>query len=110
MSVASATPPPAPKSGSTISLTFITGSADLPGLAADQLKQLAGRRGNGVIVVTGYGEATSDAPDAQAAALTLGLSRAQAMAKALASDGVPASAVQVDAEATGRGGSARLIQ
>ena len=110
--VASAAPPPAraPAAASAISLTFVTGSADLPALAADQLKQLAGRRGNGVIAVTGYGDAASDDPDAQAAALTLGLSRAKAMAAALAADGVPASAVQMDAEAIGRGGSARLVQ
>ena len=79
-------------------------------MAADQLKQLAGRRGNGIIAVTGYGDAASNDPDAQAAALTLGLSRAKAMAAALAADGVPASAVQMDAEAIGRGGTARLVQ
>lgn len=110
--VASASPPP-PKvaaPASAISLTFIAGSADLPALAADQLKQLAGRRGNGIIAVTGYGDAASNDPDAQAAALTLGLSRAKAMAAALTADGVPASAVQMDAEAIGRGGTARLVQ
>ena len=115
MTVATATPPPetGPKPANpanTISVTFVTGSADLPALAADQLKQLAARRGNGVIAVTGYGDAASNEPDAQSSALTLGLSRAQAMAKALAADGVPASAVQVDAEASGRGGMARLVQ
>jgi len=110
--VASATPPPAkvPVPASAISLTFIAGSADLPALAAGQLKQLAGRRGNGIIAVTGYGDAASNDPDAQAAALTLGLSRAKAMAAALTADGVPASAVQMDAEAIGRGGTARLVQ
>jgi outer membrane protein OmpA-like peptidoglycan-associated protein len=108
--VASATPSPrTPTASTTISLTFVTGSADLPSLAADQLKQLAARRGNGVIAVTGYGDAASNAPDAQAAALTLGLSRAKAMASALSAAGVPASAVQVDAEAIGRGGTARLV-
>jgi outer membrane protein OmpA-like peptidoglycan-associated protein len=97
-------------SASAISLTFVAGSADLPALAADQLKQLVGRRGNGIIAVTGYGDAASNDPDAQAAALTLGLSRAKAMAAALTADGVPASAVQMDAEAIGRGGTARLVQ
>lgn len=82
----------------------------MPSLAADQLKQLAARRGDGVIAVTGYGDAASNDPDAQAAALTLGLSRANAMAAALAADGVPATSVQVDAEAIGRGGTARLVQ
>jgi len=112
ITVASAapSPPKATAAASTISLTFIGGSADLPALAADQLKQLASRRGNGMIAVTGYGDAASNDPDAQAAALTLGLSRAKAMAAALTAAGVPASAVQMDAEAIGRGGSARLVQ
>jgi outer membrane protein OmpA-like peptidoglycan-associated protein len=91
-------------------VTFVNGSAELPSFAADTLKQLAGRRGNGVIAVTGYGDAASDDPDAQSAALALGLSRAKAMATALTRAGVPASAVQVDAEAIGRGGTARLVQ
>jgi outer membrane protein OmpA-like peptidoglycan-associated protein len=113
MTVASATPPPpagAPSAANSVALTFVTGSAQLPQLAADALKQLAARRGNGVIAVVGYGDATSNDPDAQAAALTLGLSRAKAMAAALTAAGVPASAVQVDAEAIGRGGMARLVQ
>jgi len=102
--------PPSATSPNAVSVTFITGSADLPGFAATTLKQLAGRRGSGIIAVTGYGEAASNDPDAQSAALALGLSRAKAMAAALTSAGVPASAVQVDAEAIGRGGTARLVQ
>ena len=74
------------------------------------MKTLAAQRGNGIIAVTGYGDADSNDPDAQSAALKLGLSRAQAMAAALASAGVPRSAVQVDAEAIGRGGAARLVK
>lgn len=91
-------------------MTFITGSAELQSLATDTLKQIAARRGNGVIAVTGYGDATSADPAAQSAALTLGLSRARAMAAALAADGVPASAIQVNAQAIGRGGTARLVR
>jgi outer membrane protein OmpA-like peptidoglycan-associated protein len=93
-----------------VSVTFVAGSATVPASAADTLKQLAARRGNGVIAVTGYGEATGNDPDRQSAALALALSRAQAMAATLASAGVPASAVQVDAAAIGRGGSARLVK
>ncbi len=91
-------------------MTFVTGSAALPASAADTLKQLAGRRGGGIIAVTGFGDAASNDPDAQSAALALGLSRAKAMAAALTAAGVPASAVQVDAAAFGRGGTARLVQ
>jgi outer membrane protein OmpA-like peptidoglycan-associated protein len=91
-------------------VTFVTGSTALPASAADSLKQLAAKRGSGIIAVTGGGDATANDPDAQSAALTLGLSRAQAMAAVLTSAGVPSSAVQVDAAASGRGGTARLVQ
>jgi outer membrane protein OmpA-like peptidoglycan-associated protein len=94
----------------TVNVTFADGAATLPRPAADTLKQLAERRGAGTIVVTGFGDAAANDPDAQSAALTLGLSRAQAMAAALVAAGVPGSAVQVGAEATGRGGTARLVQ
>jgi outer membrane protein OmpA-like peptidoglycan-associated protein len=108
--VATAAPAPPPNPANSVSVTFVTGSADLPSTGATTLKQLAARRGNGVIAVTGYGDAASNDPNAQSAALTLGLSRAQAMAAALTQAGVPASAVQVDAAAIGRGGTARLVQ
>lgn len=110
VAVASASPAPAPNPANSVSVTFITGSAELPSFGSASLKQLAARRGNAIIAVTGYGDATSDDPDAQSAALALGLSRAQAMAAALTSAGVPASAVAVDAQAIGRGGTARLVQ
>jgi outer membrane protein OmpA-like peptidoglycan-associated protein len=106
-------PPASPPSANTaniVSVTFVDGSADLPSTAASTLKALAARRGTGIIAVTGYGDAASNDPDAQSTALKLGLSRAQAMAAALTSAGVPGSAVQVDAEAIGRGGAARLVQ
>jgi len=103
-------PPSPPSPANTVSVTFVTGSAELPAVGTDTLKQLAGRRGSGIIAVTGFGDAASNEPDAQSAALALGLSRAKAMAAALAAAGVPASAVQVDAAAIGRGGTARLVQ
>jgi outer membrane protein OmpA-like peptidoglycan-associated protein len=102
--------PPAANAANTVNVTFVGGSAELPPTAASTLKALASRRGSGIIAVTGYGDASSNDPDAQTAALTLGLSRAQAMAAALTSAGVPRSAVQVDAEAIGRGGAARLVK
>jgi outer membrane protein OmpA-like peptidoglycan-associated protein len=107
---AASAPPPTADATNTVSVTFVGDSSELPATAANTLKQLAARRGNGIIAVTGYGDAASSDPAAQSAALTLGLSRAQAMAAALASAGVPRSAVQVDAEAIGRGGAARLVK
>jgi len=91
-------------------VTFVTGSAALPADATANLKQFAAKRGNGIIAVTGYGDATASDPDAQSAALALGLTRAKAVAAALTSAGVPSSAVQVDATAIGRGATARLVQ
>ena len=109
--VASASPAqPSAAPGNIVSLVFITGSADLQQSAADKLRQLASRRGNGLIAVTGFGEAASNDPAAQSAALTLALSRAKAMAAVLTSAGVPPTAVQVDAQAAGQGGTARLVQ
>jgi outer membrane protein OmpA-like peptidoglycan-associated protein len=102
--------PPQTNAASAVNVTFVNGSAALTPTATDTLKQLATRRGTGMIAVTGYGDAASNNPDAQSAALALGLSRAQAMAAALTAAGVPASAVQVDAAAIGRGATARLVQ
>jgi len=102
--------PPAGVAAPALSVSFEAGSATLPSAAADSLRQLAARRGSAMIAVTGYGDAASNDPTAQSIALTLGLSRAQAMAAALAKAGVPPAAVQVDAAAIGRGGAARLVQ
>jgi len=110
--VASASPPvtPAPQPSNAIAVEFVPGSAALPPGAADVLKGVAARRGKAVIAVTGYGDATSSDPDVQSAALSLGLSRAEAVESALTGDGVPAAAMRVGAEASGRGASVRLVQ
>ena len=109
--VASATPGGEPvSSGNTIAVVFANGISDLPPSSAAPLRALAGRRGNALIAVTGYGDAADPNPDTQAAALKLGLARAQTIANTLVADGVPASAVQIDAQAMGRGGTARLVQ
>jgi len=111
MAVASATPGAEPvSSGDTVAVIFADGSSQLPPSANAPLRALVGRRGNALIAVTGYGDAPDPSPDAQAAALKLGLARAQTIATVLASAGVPASAVQLDAQAMGRGGTARLVK
>jgi outer membrane protein OmpA-like peptidoglycan-associated protein len=112
VTVASAAPPlaPAPQARNAVSVEFVTGSASLPPGAADVLKGVVAQRGSAVIAVTGYGDATSSDPDAQIAALSLALSRAQAVANVLTGDGVPAANVRVGAEAAGRGASVRLVQ
>jgi outer membrane protein OmpA-like peptidoglycan-associated protein len=103
-------PPPATLAGDAVTVPFPNGSALLPPSASAPLRQLAAKRGSGRIAVVGFGEADAATPAAQSTALTLGLARAQAMAAVLTSSGVPAGAVQIDAQAIGHGGSARLVQ
>jgi len=93
-----------------VSIAFGPGSSVLPRTATPALRQLAAKRGTAAIAVTGFGDATSREPAAQSAALSLGLARAQAIANALIGAGVPANIIRVDAEASGRGGSARLVE
>jgi outer membrane protein OmpA-like peptidoglycan-associated protein len=89
---------------------FVSGSAALSPTAAQEVKAFAAKRGAGVIAVTGHGDAASSDPAAQTAAVSLGLSRAQAVANALTAAGVPAASVRINAEAAGRGASLRLLQ
>jgi outer membrane protein OmpA-like peptidoglycan-associated protein len=96
--------------GDAVTVPFADGSALLPASATAPLKQLAAKRGAATISVVGYGEASGATADAQSTALTLGLARAQAMAAVLTASGVPAGSVQIDAQAIGHGGSARLIR
>ncbi len=119
--VAPAPPPTAPKPaaaapaepkqvGATVPIGFEPGSAVLPDVSKDALRQLAKRRQKAVVLVTGFGEAVSPDPAAQSGALTLALSRGQAMAAALTAAGVPGYSIRVDGEASGRGGAARLVE
>ena len=109
--MASLTPSSEPVSaGNIVAVIFASGVASMPPSADALLRGLAGKRGNALIAVTGYGDAADANPDTQAAALKLGLARAQAIASALVADGVPATAVQIDAQAMGRGGTARLVK
>jgi outer membrane protein OmpA-like peptidoglycan-associated protein len=94
----------------SVTLAFVPGSASLSPPDQQALKQLASRRGNKIIEALGRGEATSAMPAAQETAITLGFSRAQAIAKALQADGVPEGAIQVMSLAGGRGGAAKLVE
>jgi outer membrane protein OmpA-like peptidoglycan-associated protein len=102
--------PPATPGISSASIVFVEGSTVLSPPAADEVKSFAASRGKGIIVVTGYGDSAASDPSAQSAALSIGLARANAIADALKADGVPADAVRVNAEASGRGASLRLLQ
>ena len=103
-------PAPPPLPAGAVSVDFAPGSAALSSDAGAVLKPLVAKRGAAAIAVTGHGDAAASDPDAQAAALALGLARAKAVASALAAQGVPADAVQVGAQAAGRGATLRLLQ
>ena len=62
---------------------------------------MAADRGDRGIAITGYGGATSSDPVAQSDALSLGLSRAQALATALVAQGVPYAMLRLNAEVCG---------
>jgi outer membrane protein OmpA-like peptidoglycan-associated protein len=102
-------PMPSPATGPSATIVFLERASNLSQPATDEVKAFAAKRGNGTIVVTGYGDSTSSDPDAQSAALTLGLSRAQSIVDALKAAGVPGTAVRVSAEASGRGASLHLL-
>ncbi|HEY0185226.1 MAG TPA: OmpA family protein [Rhodopila sp.] len=103
-------PMPVPSTGTSATIVFVDQASNLSQPAADEVKAFATKRGNGTISVTGYGDSTSNDPDAQSAALNLGLSRAQSIVDALKAAGVPGNAIRVSAEASGHGASLRLLQ
>jgi len=108
-------PPPAPVApvfapGAPVALAFAPGSADLSEGAAAALRALAGTRGGRDIRVIGYGESASTDAASQASSLPLAFARARAIMVALGQGGVPPAALQISAEATGRGGFARIAE
>ncbi len=108
---ATATPPPEkPRADGDFAIDFSAHSAALTEAALDRVKTLATGHGNRGIAVTGYGDAAISDPLGQASALDLALSRAQALATALAAQGVPSREVRVAAEAAGRGARLRLLR
>lgn len=108
-SEAASKPEAAKPAMSPVAVAFEPGSATLPASQLPALKAVAAHRGTASLAVIGYGEARTNDPEAQSAALALGLSRAQAIAAALAAAGVPATALQVDAQASGRGGAVHAL-
>ena len=96
--------------GAPVALAFPPGTAILPDGAAATLRQLAATRAGRDIRVVGHGESTGTDAASQATVLPLAFARARSMAAALAQAGVPPSALRVTAEATGRGGVARIAE
>ena len=115
-----APPPVAPKVASgpaklaanqaaPLAIAFPPTSAVLPDTEKAALTALAKRRAGHGILVIGYGEAETDTPEAQQAALRLALERARAVSVALGALGVPPNAIRMDAQPSGRGAAARLL-
>jgi hypothetical protein len=106
-------PPPVPAglpdSPGAMSILFPTGLADLPPSQVETIKLMAGKRGHQTIEVTGGGEAKSDSPDGQAAAIDLALKRAHAVAGGLEAQHVPPASIRLAAYAFGRGATIRLL-
>ena len=96
--------------GAPVALAFPPGTAILPDGAAATLRQLAATRAGRDIRVVGHGESPGTDAASQAAVLPLAFARARSMAAALAQAGVPPSALRITAEATGRGGVARIAE
>ncbi|MGI4954589.1 MAG: hypothetical protein ACRYGM_22515 [Janthinobacterium lividum] len=102
---APATPKPLPQAV----VAFALGSAALPDSADPALRALAGLRAGGGMIVQAGGDAANAGPERQAAAVPLGLARARAIQAALVADGVPATAIRIEAAGLGRTGVARLL-
>jgi len=88
---------------------FADGSAILTASQNETLDDIKGRRGNKVIDIIGLGEAASDTPLGQEAAIDLALRRARAIAAAFAARHVPQTAMRISARPYGRGALVRLL-
>jgi outer membrane protein OmpA-like peptidoglycan-associated protein len=104
------TPMPHPAGGTSATIVFPDRASDLSQPATDEVKAFAAKRGKATISIVGYGDSASSDPDAQSAAVNLGLSRAQSILDVLKAAGVPGTAIRVSAEASGRGASLQLLQ
>jgi len=101
-------PAPVPSAFLGNTVLFATGSAVLDPSQTETVKGAAAKRGKGHIDVEGHGDALADSPEAQLAAIDLGLKRAQAVAEALEKQHVPAEAIRLSATPFGRGASLRV--
>jgi outer membrane protein OmpA-like peptidoglycan-associated protein len=99
-----------PAAATPLAIGFPPNSAVLAPPDEAALKNLASMRGAHSVEVVGFGDATDATPQVQAEAVDLALARARAIVAALNAAGVPPTAIRMSAQATGRGGAAKLIQ
>ena len=90
-------------------LRFEPGSDVMLASSRKALVHAVGARGPRRLRVSGYGDAASDAPADQGAALRLALARAATVAETLEHMGVPSSAIVLAASAFGRGGDVTVL-
>jgi outer membrane protein OmpA-like peptidoglycan-associated protein len=88
---------------------FANGSDTVQPSQKETLQDLIGSRGKRTVDIIGLGDADSDTPLGQEAAIDLGLRRARAIAAALSAMHVPDSAVRISARPFGRGALVRLL-
>lgn len=106
-------PPPPPfvaSNDASLAIHFAPASIALTPRDRTRLAALAHRRDDRAVAVIGFGDARESDPAAQAAALRLGLARAEAIAAILAQNGVPTGALRLGAQASGAGAIVALIQ
>lgn len=89
-------------------ILFLPGETVLRQSQMETLKFIAATRKKQHLAITGLGEAVSDSPDGQAAAIDLGLKRAAAVAEGFASLHVPPGDIALSAYAFGRGATVKL--
>jgi len=94
-----------PVESAPVSIAFAPGSAILSPDMINALTAIAPGLGASKVLAAGFGD--GGAADSQS--LALALARARAIADALTAAGVPASAIILDAAATGSGGFVQLV-
>jgi outer membrane protein OmpA-like peptidoglycan-associated protein len=88
---------------------FPTGAATLAPSQMQTLRDVVSHRKAQTILITGLGDALSDTPEGQEAAIDLGLHRARAVADAFAGLHVPQTSLRLAARAYGRGAVISLL-
>ena len=106
-------PPPTPdlskRAAALSNVAFQPGSDVLAPDAMGVLHRIAVTRGTSRVRVAAGGDARSDTPEAQEAALRLALARAATASEALEAQGVPTGAIDVAADAFGRGAVVSVV-
>ncbi len=103
------TPPHLPAALRGTDILFLPGEAVLRQSQMSTLRQIVIDSHGKRLDITGLGEAVSDTPDGQAAAIDLGLKRAKAVADGFASLHVPPASIRLASYAFGRGAEVKIV-